>query len=136
MRKIAFTLVELLVVVIIVGVLATLGLVNYTNVKEHALGKEAQANLKLIAAAEKIYQLETGVYYPTPYASPSIAEINTNLKLSLPPTSGNWAYSITAASASNFTALADRSGSGGYLECQYKITETGGEPVVSQSPCP
>lgn len=140
MRKIAFTLVEILVVVIIVGVLATLGLINYTGIKEHAYGKEAQANLKLITAAEKIYQLETGVYYPTPYvSSPSTADINTNLKLSL-PTSGNWTYSITSTAPNpnpDFTAQADRFGSGGYLDCIYEVDKNGNPlPVSAAGTCP
>jgi general secretion pathway protein G len=52
MLRPAFTLLEFLVVIIIIGILAALALPNFGKAKEHALGKEAIANLKLMAAAE------------------------------------------------------------------------------------
>jgi len=58
-----FTLVELLIVVVIVGILAALGLPQFTKAREHAMGKEAIVNLKLIAAAEKIYRMEASAYF-------------------------------------------------------------------------
>ncbi|MCM8795768.1 MAG: prepilin-type N-terminal cleavage/methylation domain-containing protein, partial [Candidatus Omnitrophica bacterium] len=57
-----FTLLELVVVIIIIGILATFGISQYIPARERALGKEAIANLKLIAAAERIYRMETGRY--------------------------------------------------------------------------
>ena len=129
-----FTLVELLVVIIIIGILAAVALPQFGKTKERAIGKEAIANLKLIAAAEKIYRMETSAYYPSTGSESSVANINTNLKLSL--TEANWDYSITG-DASTFTAYAYRNGSGGYLDCQYTIThdDADGEPNPNAS-CP
>lgn len=96
MKK-SFTLLELLVVIIIVGVLGTLGITNYMAAKEKALDKEAISNLKLIQSAEKIYQMETDTYYPDTPPDPQtdIAEINDNLKLSLKAdVNRNWNYSV------------------------------------------
>jgi len=47
MRKRAFTLIELIIVIIIIGILATLGFVSYTGVMEKA--REAEAIIKLRA---------------------------------------------------------------------------------------
>lgn len=117
-----FTLIEVLIVVIIIGIMAGVALPNYLKSKEVALGKEASAGLKLILAADKIYKIETGAYYPTSGSTvSSVTSINTNLKLSL--TEKNWTYSITN-NGSSFTATAARVGSGGYLDCQYSITST------------
>lgn len=126
----SFTLLELIIVIVIIGILASLGLPQFFKTRERALGDEAIANLKLIAAAEKIYQMETGSYY----ISSDLNNINSNLKLSL--TDANWAYSITGGLAA-FTAIAARNGDGGYFDCVYSFTntDTDGEPNPGTS-CP
>jgi type IV pilus assembly protein PilA len=87
-----FTLIELLIVVIIAGILVALGLPSYTKIKEQALDREAKVNLKLIQAAEKIYRIEVGGYYP----SGDIANLNLYLKLEIPSGAGrNWNYGAT-----------------------------------------
>ena len=75
----AFTLMELIVVIIIIGVLATIAIPSYTNIRESQYAKDAVASLKLIMAAEKIYRMEIGKYFE----SADITAINRNLKLSL-----------------------------------------------------
>jgi len=91
-KRKSFTLLELLVVLIIVGILATIGLVNQSGVREEALDKEARANLKLIVAAEKIYAMETG---NATYGS-NITDLNTHLKLLLPAGARrNWDYNVS-----------------------------------------
>lgn len=95
-NKMAFTLLELLTVLIIVGILAALSLPNLLKMKEKSYDNEAKASLKLIQAAEKIYHMQNGFYYP--YSSTTITNslLNTNLKVFLPTsTSAAWNYSTT-----------------------------------------
>ncbi|MFA5144987.1 MAG: type II secretion system protein [Candidatus Omnitrophota bacterium] len=111
MRKKGLTLMELLAVIVIVGVLATLGLGQYRLYKERELDKEAQANLRLITGAEKIYRMEAGSYYP--YIGGTVdnmASINTDLGLLLPTGSGRaWNYlTIATVSPAAFCAQATR----------------------------
>lgn len=101
----AFTLLELLVVLIIVGIMAGIAIPNYTKTRERALNREAQTALSLIQAAERIYRLRN----PTYYGSLVLDDINDNLKLSL--SSQVWTYSIVAG-ANAFTASARRSPTG------------------------
>ena len=113
MLKRAFTILELLIVVIIVGVLATLGFVNYGGVREASITKEARANLKLIAAAERIYRMEVGYFYPDTGTVTGVGAentINNNLRLSLPEANRRWNYEIDSESgdADRFTATATR----------------------------
>lgn len=84
----SFTLVELLVVVIIVGILAALGLPGYRVTRERVLDREAKINLALVRGAEKISLIESGAYY----ASSVISDINTYLKVNLPTTALTWDY--------------------------------------------
>lgn len=117
-NKTAMTLLEILMVVIVIGILAGLGLPNFMKARERALQKEAQANLKLIAAAERIYRMETGEFYD----AGTVSAINDVLRLSLPTASANWTYS-TSATSSTFTATAGRGG------CTYTLDNTSDEPV-------
>jgi prepilin-type N-terminal cleavage/methylation domain-containing protein len=82
--KQAFTLLELLVVMIVLGVLATLGITHYGGIREMALEREARANLQLLRAAQRSYFMDTGSYYPANTTQQDdIGLINQNLKLSL-----------------------------------------------------
>lgn len=92
MRK-AFTLLELIIVIIIVGILSTLGISQYSIITEKTLDKEVKVVLKLIQAAEKSFHMANGDYYPASGAANDLNLINTNLKLSLPvSTRRNWNY--------------------------------------------
>jgi len=127
-----FTLVEMLIVIIIIGILAALALPQFSKTKEHALGKDAIASLKLIAAAEKIYRMEANAYYPIPAASESsITNINNYLRLSIPSgTTKNWDYAVS--SLTNVSTATRFSGS--YSGCTYTIGFTADEPTNVNCP--
>ena len=128
-----FTLQEILVVIIIIAILVALALPQFGVTRERALTKEAMANLKLIAAAEKIYRLEFSGYYPLDGIDKSnVDHINTDLKLSLSET--NWDYSVTGGVGS-FVSNATRQ-SGPYSSCNYSINEGQFEPGMSSGTCP
>lgn len=102
-QKTGFTLVEMIVVVVIIAVLVAIAIPAYIKTQERAFDKDAVGSLKLIQAAEKIYRLEAGHYYPPSGSQSDPATINTNLKLGLPVSSPKWTY--TANSTGNTSAL-------------------------------
>jgi len=61
MRK-GFTLLELIVVIIIIGILATLGFSQYMKMVEKGRSAEARMMLGQIRTAQVVYQLEYGAY--------------------------------------------------------------------------
>lgn len=108
LRFLGFTLIELLIVLVIVGILVSFAVPQFAVTKERALDREAKATLGLMRAAERIYKMEEGSYYPSAGSSTSdIDAINTNLKLSLPAAaSGNWTYSIDNSSSTGICQAA------------------------------
>lgn len=61
-KKEGFTLIELMVVVVIVGVLSALATASYIKTKRYAEYKGALANVYALAAAAKNYYLSMGSY--------------------------------------------------------------------------
>lgn len=135
MLKRGFTILELLIVVIIVGVLATLGFVNYGGVRENAVTKEARANLKLIAAAERIYRMEVGYFYPQTGVVAAEGTINDDLRLSLPEVlARRWNYSINSDGSNDlFTATATRNDGSG---CAWTMNQGNTEANLPAAGCP
>lgn len=84
----SFTLIEIIVVIIIIGIIAGMGVPGFMKTKYNVLSKEAVSNIKLIAAAEKIYKMESSnnAYM----ACSSATNCNSVLKLDL--TAANWQY--------------------------------------------
>lgn len=95
MKKEGFTLLEVITVIIIVGILASLGITNYSKTKEYALNKEAITNLKLLQSAEKSYKYEYDDYYPKNGSEANITNINQNLKTMLfSGSDSSWNYTV------------------------------------------
>ncbi len=120
-----FTLIELIIVVIIIGILSTLALPAFSTTKQKALDKEAIANLKLIQAAEKIYRMETNAYYAADSAN--LAATNDNLRLSL--NQRNWLYTVDGNTGCA-TATANTTSAKNFF-----LNITAEEPITTGSSC-
>jgi len=114
-NKKAVSLLELSIVIVILGILVTLGFVYSYRSKEDVFDKEAIRNLKLIRAAEASFRIEVGSFYPSSGSVSNIPTINQNLGLVL---NGNanrgWDYLVKSTGCSQ----ADRNGGSShwYLE--------------------
>ncbi len=103
----AMTLIEIIVVVIIVGILATMVVVNFRGAIVGAHERDARASLVLVQQAEHTNFLETRQFVS---CSDAATTCNQALHLSLPARS--YQYSVVAANdpdpaLSTFTAQAD-----------------------------
>lgn len=93
----AFTLTELMVVVVIIGILATIAWPNLTRSFETAKGRDSEAALRMIFTAERQYYFDQN---PNAYGTrPDLeaAPPSTNTTAYLPATflnSEHWTYAI------------------------------------------
>jgi len=129
----AFSLVELIVAIVVIGILVAIAVPNYNKAKERALVKEAISNLNIVAASEKIYYVEHSTY--TECAN--TAACNEAFHLQLDGT--NWKYRAEInGNGTQYNAYATRK-SGSYEHCEYLISSSSGSDEVAQNPntdCP
>ncbi|MDO8602954.1 MAG: prepilin-type N-terminal cleavage/methylation domain-containing protein [Candidatus Omnitrophota bacterium] len=98
MNKKGFTLVEVLIVVIIIGILSAIGIPQFAASIEKAKGGEARAGLGHIQTGEKVYFAESE-YYTT---------VLSDLDITL--SQQYWTFTIATLSSTTYTATATRSG--------------------------
>jgi len=75
--KRGFTIVELIIVLVVIGILATVVFVGYSGVTTNAAEKAVQSDMKKVDDAFKLYKLDTGTYPDT-----ALKLLSLNLKLS------------------------------------------------------
>ena len=132
--KIGFTLTELLVVMIIVGIMTTLALPMFVKTIEKAKLGEAGTNLNLIRTGEKIYYLDFGYFSGTGTAEDPIGKLN--IENPNTATSAYFTYTIETAAGltSDFTARAQRKNTAPnpYSTYYYEIKKSG--DITSNGP--
>ncbi|MFA5411312.1 MAG: prepilin-type N-terminal cleavage/methylation domain-containing protein [Candidatus Omnitrophota bacterium] len=127
MKK-GFTLLELVVVIVIIGVLATLGLVQYTQVVEKGKRVEAKSVLGMLRMLEIAYSQEKG---GSTYATLGTGtnQINTGVPTASCDTAYHFQYSCSGTTG---TCTATRCTSGGKSDgaTAYTITLTTGGVIA------
>ena len=95
-RSAGFTLLELLVVVIIIGILASVALPQFAKMTKQARFSEAKSVVGSIMTAEMVYYQENGKF------TTAFTELLTDLATSTP----TYDYSVTSASTTQAVVLA------------------------------
>jgi len=95
----SFTLVELLIVVVIIGILGGLGVTNYRKVVVKAKAGKARHAVSLIADAEKIYRVDNGSYVAVAAdtVDATVGTDVTGINLAAVDNDSDFNYSVTAA---------------------------------------
>lgn len=111
--KRGFTLLELIVVIIIIGILATLGMQQYARVTERARGAEARGILGQIRNDAAAYRLENNNSCAGYGATNAGIGTNTDQIPSVCRATHYFSYAVTSAGANGVTLTATRCTAGG-----------------------
>ncbi len=111
-----FTLAELLIVIIIIGILATIMYPRFETFRTKAKLKEIENIVEVIRAAEKVYYFKIGGYFTW-----TAAEAQSNYTRGAAPTD--------IQDALNITLPASDAQYGGTM-CTYSVTDVGGDVVI------
>ncbi|MGA2700613.1 MAG: type II secretion system protein [Isosphaeraceae bacterium] len=99
----AYTLVEMSVVLIIMGIFITLAMPRFSRSLESARADVAGANLRAIWTAERIYWLDNRTYTTSLDVLVSLNLLDPSI-----PSNTSYTYLVTAADTATFTATATR----------------------------
>ena len=116
--KKGFTLVELIVVMVIIGILATVAVLNYNTMMIQGAAKAAQNNLTAIYTAQKSYYFNNGSYCTS---CNSLASINSTLALNV--SDNNFQYTCATAAGPSYTCTARNNS-----DANLVLTVTSGTP--------
>lgn len=109
-----FTIVELLVVIVVIGILAAITIVSYTGISQKAIVASLQSDLVTASQQLKIYQVDKGVYPSTIDCSVSPPNYSICIKSSPGNTFDVNAYAVAVNNTANpqtFTLMASNTAS-------------------------
>jgi len=79
MNRKGFTLIELMIVVVIIGVLSSIAIPKFTSVKEQANASTCRCNMRALGSAEALYYAQHSVFTNVDNLSGSGVMGNANL---------------------------------------------------------
>ena len=100
-----FTLIEVLIVIVIIGILAAIAIPKYTKTKEKAYFATMRTDLRNLETGQEAYHQLAGAYYGGPIPAPgSDLQASTGVTITIvEATATGWAATATHTSASGRT---------------------------------
>lgn len=124
MKKKSLTIMEVFIVVLVIGVLATVAVPQFSKAKQRASNQEAKAMLKLLFDAEKMYYLDQYVYL----ACSDSSDCRNKFKVDI-VSSSDWDYTINTVAAGTFIIQAQN-----ILDSRtWTLNQNGGDPICNDA---
>ena len=128
-RKKGFTLLELIIVVIVIGVLATIAIPQYMKAVERAKVAKAKSNVALIMQAEKMHRAKNDTYLVVDSTTSLNDALGDFVELKAVDNDPDWTYDARVANYTDETegiwAVAQRS-AGPYIGAVVALNSDGG----------
>jgi len=121
-----FTIVELLVVIVVIGILASITIVSYTGISKRATAAAMQSDLSNASKQLKVYQASHGSYPTTLVGNCPTVPVADNTLCLKPSLNNTFAYSSDGATFD----LTETNTNGTY----YNITDSTGPIATTSSP--
>ena len=124
-KKLGFTLVELVIVIVIVGILSVIAVLVYKGYVKKAMASEAEGTLGAINTAQKVYYAEHSCFLAT------AGEVSDNGTLDINLTSNKYFTSFQIdTDTTGFTAITE--GVGGAVGISVTLTgsDSGGARLI------
>jgi len=102
----AFTLIELLIVVVIIGILAAIAIPKFSYTKGNAYTARMKSDLRNLAVAQESYFYQNGAYATSTAAlMPSFVPSTGNTLTIVATSGGGWSATATSANSTVTCAL-------------------------------
>jgi type IV pilus assembly protein PilA len=121
-----FTLIEVLIVIVIIGILAGIALAVFTTQKDKASDADAKSNASGLASAMKVCYLETADFNDCDGSGATDKLGQTGLPMG--PGAGEVSASVGSASSFVVTAISKATNGGG--QHKFLVSESGGGPLT------
>lgn len=132
-KKSAFTLVEMLIVIVIIGILAAALIPRFSQARERANDTARKANLQNIAAVLVAYQIDRGTYPTTPGTVASIEEDLLSAGMNSVPTDPDTSRSFQALATAGDSCAATTSGQYQYTPVEVRGVANAGFVLAAGS---
>lgn len=124
-KNLGFTLVELVIVIVIVGILSVVAVPIYTGYTKKAMATEAEGTLGAINTAQKVYYAEHSCFLAT------VGEVSDNGTLDINLVSNKYFTSFQVnTSATGFTATTAGTGGASGISVTLTGSDSGGANIT------
>jgi len=133
-RRSAFTLIEIMVVVVLLGILLGFSIPNFAKSMRKAHEKDAISQLSILHAANHLYLAQEDEYLDS---QANLNDVNDALKIHI--MQNEMIYEYDRNTAQEFTATAEWTGAGGDFTVkidQNPVDVDNGNPCCSDGDCP